>query len=151
MYTYLRCAAAKNCSLCRNCTSRTVSLTWVFKAENLVHAAEARIPTAHATQGCARQPSSSAACNLSRHIALRGNLHSSRRHLQLGDGVQAVPVQERQVALAAAKHGKAAAAREVQGVRPQLRQPQIEHLAPRALVHLCGIANLGELNQTRAC
>jgi hypothetical protein len=63
-------------------------------------------------------------------------LHS--RHLQLADGVQLVPVQHRKVALAAAEHNQAPAACEVQPVGPQLRQAQIEDLAPCSLLHLCG-------------
>lgn len=57
--------------------------------------------------------------------------------LQLADGVHAVPVHQREVALAPAQQPEAAAACEVQGVRPQLPQAQVEHLAPRPLLHLC--------------
>jgi len=62
---------------------------------------------------------------------------SQSTDLHFADGVQSVPVQDGEVALAARQRTKAAAAREVYGVGAQLAQRQVEDLATRAGLHLC--------------
>ena len=54
--------------------------------------------------------------------------HAHKAHLNLSKLLRLLPLQQRQVAFAAAKNHVVAAAREVQRIRPQLRELQVERL-----------------------